>query len=324
MDAERLINLIILIAVGLLVFSIWSFCVFVWLTEYLFRLKKIKKRLGAVTVESEDSKILRLWSDSRQDKSKKTRGMPTLKEKLDKLAYDAGWHTPMRTILLGLAGFVVLTFTLIQLISNNLFLSFASSLVIVVVFMAYTSNRINRREAIFEKQLLDGLGIAARSLRAGHPLSSSFQLISEEVKEPLGGIFYRICQEQALGLDLKNSIRKVAEETTNSELRLFATAVVVQLQSGGNLADLMDSLATVIKARVRLIRRIRVLTAQTNLSARALIAIPVILFFCLHILNPEYMEPLYDTTVGQVLLAVTLLSVLFGWLVMKRLSVIHY
>jgi len=324
MDATRLLNLIILITVGLLVFSIWCFCVFVWVTESLFRIKKIQKRLGIISHKSEDSKILRLWTDSRHDKTAKSKQTRRLKEKLDKLAYDAGWHTSMQIILLGLAGFIILAFLFVYLISNNIFLSLASVLVIVVGFIGYTNSRIDKREAMFEKQLVDALGIAARSLRAGHPLSGAFQLISQETKEPLGNVFYRICQEQALGLDMKNSIRKVAQDTTNPELRLFATAVAIQLQSGGNLADLMDSLATVIRARIRLSRRVRVLTAQTNLSAKVLIAMPIVMFFILNILNPEYMEPLYSTAIGKILLAVTVVSVTFGWWMIKRLSVIRY
>jgi tight adherence protein B len=324
MNAAQLLNLIILIAVGLLVFSIWCFCVFVWLTEYLFRLKKIKKRLGATTAESEESKILRLWSDSRQDITEKTGKEQRLKEKLDKIAYEAGWQTSMQTILLGLAGFVLLVFLFTYLISNNIFLSLAAVLVVVFGFIGYTNNRISKREAIFEKQLVDALGIAARSLRAGHPLSGAFRLISEEIGKPLGDVFYRICQEQELGLDVKNSVRRVAEDTRNSELRLFATAVVIQLQSGGNLADLMDSLATVIRARIRLLKRVRVLTAQTNLSAKVLIAMPVVMFFALNILNPEYMSPLYETDIGQILLAATVVSVLFGWWVMRKLSAIRF
>jgi tight adherence protein B len=324
MDAARLLNIIILIAVGFLVFSLWCFCVFVWIVEYLYRLKKIQKRLDLASPESEDSKIARLWSDSRQSESVKTKGTRRIKEKIEKLAYDAGWHTSMQAILLGLVGFVVLAFLFTYIISGNILLGLAAALVIVFGFISYANNRINRRRSLFEKQLVDALGIAARSLRAGHPLSGSFQLISEEVGEPLSDIFYRICQEQALGLDMKDSIRKVAEDTTNSELRLFATAVVIQLHSGGNLADLMDSLAKVIRARIRLLRRVRVLTAQANLSAKVLIAMPIVMFFALNILNPRYMEPLYTTTIGKCLLAITVISVIFGWLTMKRLAKIQY
>lgn len=324
MDAARLLHLIILITVGLLVFSLWCFCVFVWIVEYLFRLKKIKRRLGLTSPESEDSKILRLWSDSRQTEGVKTKETQRIKEKMEKLAYDAGWHTSMQTILLGLVGFVVLAFLFTYIIFNDIFLGLVAGLVIVVGFISYTNNRINKRKSLFEKQLVEALGIAARSLRAGHPLSGSFQLISQEVGEPLRDVFYRICQEQSLGLDMKSSIRKVAEDTTNSELRLFATAVVIQLHSGGNLADLMDSLAAVIRARIRLLRRVRVLTAQSSLSSKVLIAMPIFMFVALRILRPDYMEPLYSTSIGKFLLAITVVSVVFGWLTMKRLSVIHY
>lgn len=319
-----MLNIIVLTAVGLLVFSLWCICVFVWIVEYLFRLKKIKRRLGLTSPESEDSRILRLWSDSRQGEGVKTKETQRIKEKIKKLAYDAGWHTSIQTILLGLVGFVVLGFLSAYIIFGDIILGFVAGLVIVIVFVGYTSKRINKRRALFEKQLVDALGIAARSLRAGHPLSGSFQLISEEVGEPLSDIFYRICQEQALGLDMKDSIRKVAEDTTNSELRLFATAVVIQLHSGGNLADLMDSLAAVIRARIRLLRRVRVLTAQSSLSSKVLIAMPIFMFVALRILRPDYMEPLYTTTIGKYLMAITIVSVIFGWLTMKRLSVIHY
>ncbi|OHB60476.1 MAG: hypothetical protein A2Y12_15365 [Planctomycetes bacterium GWF2_42_9] len=324
MNGNHLLNLIIVAAVGLLVFSIWCFCVFVWFADYLFRLKKIQKHLGVESSESRDPKILRLWSDWRQGEIAQLANKRSLKDRLDRFAYEAGWHTSMQTIILGLAGFVLLTFMFTFLISNNIFLAIASILVVIGGFISYANSRINKRKGIFEKQLVDALGIAARSLRAGHPLSGAFQLISEEIGEPLGDVFCRICQEQSVGLDMKNSIRNVAANSTNSELRLFATAVSIQLQSGGNLADLMDSLATAIRARIKLLRKVRVLTAQTNLSAKVLIAMPIVMFFALNILNPQYMSPLYNTDTGKILLALTVASVMFGWWIMKRLMVIRF
>jgi tight adherence protein B len=123
---------------------------------------------------------------------------------------------------------------------------------------------------------------------------------------------------------MKDSIRTVAGETSNSELRLFATAVAIQLQSGGNLADLMDILQGVIRARIRLAKKVRVLTAQTNFTAKILIAMPIVLFFVLNIVSPRYMEPMYHTTGGKYILAATAISVLLGWWIMKRLSVLRF
>ena len=195
---------------------------------------------------------------------------------------------------------------------------------ILIMFWACTKHRITKREELFERQLVDALGIAGRALRAGHPLIGAFQLVSEEIGEPLGNVFLRICQQQALGLDLKDSIRQVAKSTRNSELKLFATAVAIQFQSGGNLADLMDSLASVIRARMKLNRRVRVITAQTQFSKRILIAMPIIMFFVLNIINRAYVEIFYHTKEGNWMLVSVVLSVLLGAWVMNRLSVLRY
>ena len=100
--------------------------------------------------------------------------------------------------------------------------------------------------------------------------------------------------------------------------------MAIQLQSGGNLADLMDSLASVIRARMRLNRRVRVLTSQTQLSKRVLIAIPIILFALLNMISPEYMEVFYTTRDGKIMLAIMVSMVLFGVWVMNRLSILRF
>jgi tight adherence protein B len=325
MSAVRILNIIIIVTVFVLVFSVWCFCVFAWLVQYLDRLKKIKKRLGLVAEERDESKILRLWRDAREaEESLRSEPRRTFKDRLERIAYDAGWHTPFQTVVLGVFGAVVLASVLAFAFTGNVFAGLGTAVAIVCIFVSYTGRSIKKRTELFERQLIDALGIAARSLRAGHPLSGSFQLISEEIPAPLGDLFYRICQEQALGLDMRESIRKVASDTSNTELRLFATAVVIQLHSGGNLADLMDSLSAVIRARVRLLRRARVLTAQTNLSAKVLIAIPIVMFILLNITSPDYMEVLYTSNTGQVMLTITIFSVAVGWWVMRRLSVLRF
>ena len=326
MNAASILNIVVLVAVFALVFSLWCFCVFVWLGQYLSRLKKIQQRLGLVKTETADeSKMLSLWRDSQESAGAgQAKTLGSIQKKLKRIANDAGWQASVQTVLLGLSGVCLLAVIVLYVLTGNLVVALVGILVVVFGFNAITSWRINKRSALFESQLVDALGIAARSLRAGHPLSGSFQLISEEIGPPLGDAFYRMCQEQALGIDFKKSIRDVASETSNSELRLFATAVAIQLQSGGNLADLMDSLGSVIRARIRLTRRVRVLTAQTNLSTSILIGLPIFLFFLLNILAPTYMAPLYNTTIGLYVLGLTTISVIFGWWIMKRISVLRF
>lgn len=318
------LNIFILVTVFALVFSLWCFCVFAWLGQYLSKLKNIKQRLG-LSETPDESKMLRLWRDTQESvQAGRVEAVSAFHKKLKRIAKDAGWHVSINTVLLGLGGGCLLTAIFAYVLTSSIIVAISSAMVAVSGFSVYTRRRIDKRADLFESQLIDALGIAARSLRAGHPLAGSFQLISEEIGQPLGEVFYRICKEQELGVDMRTSIRSAAGETSNSEMKFFASAVAIQLQSGGNLADLMDSLSSVIRARVRLAKRVRVLTAQTNFTARALIAIPIILFILLNIVSPTYMSTLYTTTMGQYILAGTIVSVLMGWWMMKKLSVLHF
>jgi len=325
MSPEKALNIFVLIIVFILVFSVWCLCVFVWLRQYQIRLKNIQKRIGLVTKDTEEAKILRLWRDTRHtDDKMKAPKKSVFQERLIKIANDAGWSTSLQVVALGVGGFAILSLVITYILSQSIVLGLGMAMAVVVIFWANTKRRISKLATLFERQFVDALGIAARSLRAGHPLVGAFQLISNEIPEPVGKVFYNICQEQSLGLDMKDSLRKVALLTANKEMKLFATAVAIQLQSGGNLADLMDSLAAVIHARIKLNQRIRILTAQTVLSIRILMALPLVIFFVINILNPEYMDPFYNTTVGQYMLFVAIMLVFVGYLVMKRISVLRF
>lgn len=325
MNSERLINIIIIVAIFGLVFSVWCICIFIWLGQYLIRLKSVQKRLGIIKKETEESQTMRLWRETiKKTDNVVLPGKLTLDERMENLRNSAGWRAPAHTVLLRVVGATILGFVITYLISGNILIALGFSGMVVIVFWSYTKMCITKQSSLFERQLVDALGISARALRAGLPLLGSFQLISEEIDRPVGDIFSRICHEQLLGLDMKDSIRKVARNVYNSELKLFATAVAIQLQSGGNLADLMDSLASVIRVRMRLNRRVRVLTSQTQFSKRVLIALPLVLFLMLNFISPQYMEIFYTTTSGKYMLVAMASMVLFGSWVMNRLAVLRF
>ena len=325
MAPQDLINVIVMVAVFGLIFSVWCICIFLWLGQTLGRLKSVQKRLGLEQEESGESHTLRLWREATREGTEL--GVPvklTFAERMESLRQAAGWSAPPQTIILGVVGVSILGFVVTYLFGGGITIAAAVSGGIPLIFWSYVKNRVAKYATLFERQLVDALGISARALRAGLPLLGSFQLISEEIDDPIGGIFSRICHEQLLGLDMKDSIRKVAKTIPSPELKLFATSVAIQLQSGGNLADLMDSLASVIRSRMRLNRRIRVLTAQTQFSKRTLIAVPIILFLVLNIISPQYMQTFYTTMTGRFLLIGAASMVLFGAWVMNKLAVLRY
>ncbi|MHC4290183.1 MAG: type II secretion system F family protein [Planctomycetota bacterium] len=323
MDAKFFIS----IAVFVLVLSVWCIGVFLWLGRYLFKLEGVRRRLGLTSEASKDSETLRLWRDMQIEQAPKDttkKDKLTLAQRLNHWIDDAGWKVPFRTVVFGVLGVAVLVFITIYNLMGGVALGACGVLATIYIFLQYTQSRIMRRANLFERQLVDALGIAGRALRAGHPLVGAFQLIAEEISDPTGAIFHQIVQEQAFGSDLKGSLLKVSKEIRNAEFKLFSTSVTVQVQSGGNLADLMDSVSSVIRTRIWLNKRIRVLTAQTQFSKMVLVSMPVIMFFALNAMNPEYMGPLYTTPTGNLLLVVALINILLGSWMMNKLAKIKY
>ncbi len=325
MNRQELLNTILMAAVFVLVFSTWSICVMLWVVQYARRQHQLRKRLGTGGLEAQKSQALQLWR-AEQEGRRRSRQVrkETLSERLERLRLDAGWKAPASVVLLGVLIAAGLAFAATSALGYGIWLAVGVVTAILVIFWVVTKKRITAHVALFERQFVDSLGIAARALRAGHPLVGAFQLIAHEVGDPIGRIFGEICQEQALGLDLESSIRRVADASRNPDLKLFATAVRIQLHSGGNLAELMDTLANVMRSRIRLYRRVRVLTAQTNMSKWILIGLPILLFVLLNIIAPQYVALFYTDWAGQCLLAGSVANILLGAWLMQRLLIIRY
>ena len=219
MNSDRLINIIVMVVVFGLIFSVWGICVCLWIVQYLRKLRTVRAKLGIENqkVGKDESSILRLWYNSHQeDTPGKSPRKATLSSYVKKNIDQTGWHAPVRTILLRLLAIVVLISAVAYFLSGGIVVALGGSIVTMFVLWCYIQKTIIRQNALFERQLADALGISSRALRAGHPLVGTFQLIADEIGEPLGVVFSRICQEQSLGLGLKDSIRNVAETTYNA------------------------------------------------------------------------------------------------------------
>lgn len=325
MNAQQLVNTVLTVSVFVLVFSGWTICVTLWMVQYARRRKRLQRRMGFVDDETDRTETLQLWRDEYQARrAASQRKKETLSERLTRLGADAGWKSPAHTVVLSTIGLTILASLAPLALGYGLPLGVGIGGMILVVFWTVTSWRIQQRRALFDRQLVESLGIAARALRAGHPLVGAFQSISEEIGDPVGTIFGEICQEQALGLDIQDSIRRIADVTRNADLKLFATAVSIQMGSGGNLADVMDSLSAVMRTRIRLNRRVRVLTTEARMSRNVLLGLPVVLFLAMNIISPQYAAVMYTTFAGQAMLMGTAVSMLIGAWVMGRLSVLRY
>ncbi|MGX9351580.1 type II secretion system F family protein [Shimia sp. W99] len=154
----------------------------------------------------------------------------------------------------------------------------------------WVSMKAGKRVAMIEEQLPDAIELMVRSLRVGHPFSSAIQIVSKEIDDPLATEFGVIADESAYGRDLGEALKDMAERLDMQDLRFLAVAVTIQQQSGGNLAEILAGLSKVIRARFRLFRRVKAITAEAKWSGKFLSAFPVVALIVINLLDPNYYD----------------------------------
>ncbi|APX12085.1 type II secretion system F family protein [Tateyamaria omphalii] len=158
----------------------------------------------------------------------------------------------------------------------------------------WVSSKANKRLSMLEEQLPDAVELMVRSLRVGHPFSSAIQIVSKEVKDPLASEFGLISDEAAFGRDVGESLKDMAERLDMQDLRFLSVAVTIQQQSGGNLAEILAGLAKVIRARFRLFRRVKAITAEAKWSGKFLSAFPIVALIVINVTDPNYYDDVRD------------------------------
>jgi tight adherence protein B len=176
-----------------------------------------------------------------------------------------------------------------------------------------------RKARAFEKSMPDAMDLVARSLRAGHTLSPTLELVSQEIPPPLGTEFRITYEEQRLGLSLSQALRRMGERVASRDLRFFVTAVLIQTETGGNLAEVLENIGSIVRDRLKLKGKIKALTAEGRFSALILGGLPVLTFLVLLCLNPTYILLLISDPLGRKFLIAGLTSIFIGALVMKKM-----
>lgn len=159
----------------------------------------------------------------------------------------------------------------------------------------WVNKKAKQRMALLEEQLPDAIELMVRSLRVGHPFSTAIGIVAKEIPDPLGSEFGVIADEAAYGRDISESLKAFAERMDSQDLRFLAVAVSIQQQSGGNLAEILDGLAKVVRARFKLFRRVAAITAEAKWSGMFLSAFPILALLMIITIKPDYYDGVRDT-----------------------------
>jgi tight adherence protein B len=195
---------------------------------------------------------------------------------------------------------------------------------VVAVFLAmipivWLLWRRKRRLRAFGAQLPEALDMLARALRSGQSLGAGMNMVSSEIGAPLGKEFGRVFEEQNLGVSLEDSLKSLTDRVPNLDLKFLSTAVILQRQTGGDLAEILDKIARLIRERFEIWGQIQALTGEGRLSGVVLLALPVLLFFVMYRLNHDYLAILFTDPMGKKLLVGAVLLQILGALVIRKI-----
>ena len=181
--------------------------------------------------------------------------------------------------------------------------------------------RQKRRVRAFELQLPDAIDMLVSAMKAGYSFQAATQFIGEEMIEPLGPEFQRFYDEQRLGMDVRTALVGMQTRLDSLDLKMFVTAVLIQRETGGNLSEVLSNLADLIRQRIAMRGQIQTLIAEPKLSARFLAVLPIIVFMILSAFNPGFFDPMTEEgSVGRLVLALSAVSVIVGYMIMMKIA----
>ena len=175
-----------------------------------------------------------------------------------------------------------------------------------------------RRLRAFEEAFPEALDLISRALKAGHAFATGLKMVADEMPEPIGPEFRKTFDEQNFGLPLKDALANLTVRIPLLDVRFFSTAVLIQRETGGNLAEILENLGHVVRERFKILRQVRVYTAHGRLTGYVLLALPAFLAVALAFINPEHMQLLFTEKMGHMMLGATVIMQTIGYFWIKQ------
>jgi tight adherence protein B len=192
--------------------------------------------------------------------------------------------------------------------------------VLLGVFLpySYASYKRGKRFQKFEELFPEAIDTLARAVRAGHAFTTALELIANEIADPVASEFRKLFEEQKFGLPVRDALINLTERVPLVDVKFFVTAVMLQRETGGNLAEILDNLSYVIRERFKIMRQVRVHTASGRMTMMLLMGLPPVIIITMQVLNPTFIRPLFEDPIGHILLVVGITLQTIGYFVIRK------
>jgi tight adherence protein B len=307
------------------VVSLGGFVLFSLLDERKSRARVLRDRLAS-TQETGESKPLEDIALLRDEMLSEIPALDSLLRRservsaLQKLLSQADLKIRAGNFLLLCLGSGALVAGVVYVASNKAII-FAWVGLLLGFFLPYSfaSYRRTKRFDSFEELFPQAIDTLARAVRAGHAFTTALEMISDEVSEPVATEFRKLFEEQKFGLPVREALSNLVDRVPLVDVKFFVTAVMLQRETGGNLAEILDNLSYVIRERFKIMRQVRVYTAQGRLTMLLLMGMPPIIVMGMFFMNPSFIKPLFSDPIGHFMLVVGIALQTVGYFVIRKI-----
>lgn len=228
------------------------------------------------------------------------------------------------TLVLLCAVVAVVAFVVVRILTPYTIPAMVIALIAGSLPIFYVRRKARKRIALFEEQFPEAIDLIARALRAGHALPTALQMTSEEIPDPVGGEFKLLFEQQNYGLSMSDALRAFGERVPLLDARFFVTALQTQREMGGNLSEVLDRLASVIRERFKVKRQVRAVSAHGRITGAVLGALPPVVAGVLFILSPAHIRLLVDDPIGLYMVVAGLILQVVGVFFIRRIVDVEY
>lgn len=315
----------------LISFLVFLFALFLVLGAYLLathgtdaKRARLQQRLSEALLHSahtEDVEVVLARNELMSEIPALNRALVSVQAalQLKKMLDQADLHiTPSRLVMFsGMAGMLAAMAS--SVVSESILLMFVAGVLAAAVPFVHVWWKRKKRFDAFLELLPDALDLMSRALSAGHAFSEAMHMVSEEMPDPIATEFRKTYEEQNLGLSLKLALDNLTQRIPLLDLRMCVTAVLIQRETGGNLAEILEKVAYTIRERFRIMGDLKTLTTSSRMSAWLLCALPIFVTIVITIMNPEYMNVLWRDPRGHYLIATALFLQVTGMLIVRKI-----
>ena len=242
---------------------------------------------------------------------------------LQKLLSQADIKTRAGNFLLVCSSVGLLLAVIVLIWTQNPLFAWVAFFLGFVLPYGYATHRRTKRFDRFEEMFPQAIDTLARAVRAGHAFTTALELIASEIPDPIAGEFRKLFEEQKFGLPVRDALVNLTERVPLVDVKFFVTAVMLQRETGGNLAEILDNLSYVIRERFKIMRQVRVFTAQGRLTMMLLMGMPPLIVLIMQLMNPGFIRPLFHEPLGHILVVIGITLQTIGYFVIRRVIAIQ-